>query len=67
MGLFNPYRVAATTTCRWQRLKRFLARDDGYSSEAVATTALLVALALSVIGILVAKVIARANSIDLNP
>jgi uncharacterized membrane protein YidH (DUF202 family) len=67
MGLFNPYRVAATAAYRWQRLKRFLARDDGYSSEAVATTALLVALALSVIGILVAKVVARANSIDLNP
>jgi uncharacterized membrane protein YidH (DUF202 family) len=65
--LLNPYRIAATTTYRWQRLKRFLARDDGYSSETVATTALLVALALAVIAILVTKVVARANSIDLNP
>jgi hypothetical protein len=67
MRLLNPYRIAATATTWRRQIRRFLARDDGYSSEAVATTALLVALALTVIGILVAKVVARANSIDLNP
>jgi hypothetical protein len=67
MRLLNPYRLAATAATWRARLRRFLARDEGYSSEAVAATALLVAAALTVIGIIIVKVVARANSIDLNP
>ena len=67
MRKLHPYRLATTATCWRQQLRRFLARDDGYSSEAVAGTALLVGLALTVISIIIVKVIARANSIDLNP
>ncbi|MYT30928.1 MULTISPECIES: hypothetical protein [unclassified Streptomyces] len=45
---------------------RRLARDDaGYTTETVLITALLVILALSVVGIIVAKVTAKAKSIDL--
>jgi hypothetical protein len=39
--------------------------DAGYASEAVLVTALLIIAALVVIGILVAKVTSKANSIDL--
>ena len=38
--------------------------DAGYSTEAVIVTALLAALALTAVGIIVAKVIAKANSVE---
>ena len=41
--------------------------DAGYSTEAVIVTALLAALALTAVGIIVAKVIAKANSITTGP
>jgi hypothetical protein len=47
---------------RWKAL-----RDDpegGYTTETVVVTALLVALALTAVGIIVAKVIASANNIS---
>ncbi|MEU7642110.1 hypothetical protein AB0C11_39865 [Streptomyces sp. NPDC039016] len=45
---------------------RRLARDDaGYTTETVLITALLVILGLSVVGIIVAKVTAKAKGIDL--
>lgn len=40
--------------------------DAGYASEAVLVTALLIIAALVVIGILVAKVTSKAESIDLS-
>lgn len=40
-------------------------RDAGYSTETVIVTALLSIMGLTVIGIIVAKVTARANGIDL--
>lgn len=46
----------------WRRNHR---SDAGYASEAVLVTALLIIAALVVIGILVAKVTSKANSIDL--
>jgi uncharacterized protein YabE (DUF348 family) len=67
MRLLNPHYLAAAATILKQRLRQLLTRDDGYTSESVVTTAMLVALALTVLGIIVAKVAARANSIDLNP
>lgn len=42
------------------------ASDAGYSTEAILVTALLVAVALTALGILTAKIVAKANSIDLS-
>jgi hypothetical protein len=39
--------------------------DSGYSTETVVVTALLVALALGAVAIITAKVLAKANSINL--
>ena len=40
--------------------------DDGYSTETVVVTAILVALALAVIGVIIYnKVVGKANSINL--
>ena len=50
---------------RWQALRAD--PDAGYSTEAVIVTALLAALALTAVGIIVAKVIAKANSITTGP
>jgi hypothetical protein len=41
------------------------ARDAGYTTEVVVVTALLVALAIAAIAIIVAKVIAKANGLNL--
>ncbi len=40
-------------------------RDDGYSTEAVLVIALLVATAITVMGIIGAKVVNKANGINL--
>ena len=50
---------------RWEALRAD--PDAGYSTEAVIVTALLAALALTAVGIIVAKVIAKANSITTGP
>jgi hypothetical protein len=49
---------------RWQALRA----DPGaaYSTEAVIVTALLAALALTAVGIIVAKVVSSANNINTN-
>jgi hypothetical protein len=41
--------------------------DAGYSTEATIVIALLAAAAIVIVGIIVAKITARANSIDLGP
>ena len=46
-------------------LDRLRHDEGGYSTEAVVVTALLAALAIAVIAIIVAKVIAKANEINL--
>ena len=56
--------------CLTARLRVLAARlrdlgDDGYSTEAVIVTALLVILAITVIGVISAKVIAKVNSINM--
>jgi hypothetical protein len=43
------------------------AGDAGYSTEAVIVVALMVAAAITVVGIIVAKVTTRATNIDLGP
>jgi hypothetical protein len=47
---------------RWQVLRAD--PEAGYSTEAVIVTALLAALALTAVGIIVAKVISSANNIS---
>lgn len=61
--------LASCTT----RINRLTARlrslrelgDDGYSTETVIVTALLVIMAIAVVGIISAKVLAKANSIGM--
>jgi uncharacterized membrane protein len=48
-----------------QRLTRSF-RDDGYSTETILVAALLVVMAITVIGILASKIAAKANSINLD-
>jgi hypothetical protein len=55
--------LAAEIRHRWRIVRD--TRDGGYSTEAVLVTALLVAMALVVIGIIVAKVTSKANNINL--
>ena len=52
-----------TVKARWELLRK--EPDAGYSTEAVLVTALLVVAALAVIAIIIAKVTAKANGIDL--
>ena len=59
------YLILAHLADHIRELRRKLARDDGYSTETIAVVALLVALALTVIGIITVKVVAKANSINL--
>ena len=49
---------------RWRSVRA--EPEAGYSTEAVIVTALLAALALTAVGIIVAKVTTKANSINLN-
>ncbi len=51
-----------TLTVRWNTLRAD--PEAGYSTEAVIVTALLAALALTAVGIIVAKVVASANKIS---
>lgn len=46
-------------------VRRHMRSDAGYTTETIVVTALLVILGLSVVGIVVAKVTAKANGIDL--
>lgn len=48
---------------RWHTVRA--TRDAGYSTEAVVVTAVLVALALLVLGIIAGKVVAKATDINL--
>jgi hypothetical protein len=50
---------------RWQALRAD--PEAAYTTEMVIVTALLAALALTAVGIIVAKVIAKANSITTGP
>jgi hypothetical protein len=59
------YFVAWWTTlkARWQQLRR--EPEAGYSTETVVVTALLVVGALAIIAVIIAKVTAKANGINL--
>jgi hypothetical protein len=62
MSAFVTY-LAAELRHRWRAARE--TKDAGYSTEAVVVTALLISLAVVVIGIIAIKVIAKANSINL--
>ncbi|MGW1286423.1 hypothetical protein ACWD4N_22610 [Streptomyces sp. NPDC002586] len=47
------------------KITKAMADDDGYSTETVIVTALLAIMGIAVIGIIVAKVTAKAKGIDL--
>ncbi|MER6386212.1 hypothetical protein ACWDBP_00285 [Streptomyces sp. NPDC001233] len=47
------------------KVTKAVAADDGYSTETVIVTALLAIMGIAVIGIIVAKVTAKAKGIDL--
>jgi hypothetical protein len=55
--------LAAELRHRWHAVRA--TKDGGYSTEAVLVTALLVGLAIVVIGIIALKVTNKANGINL--
>jgi len=55
--------LAAELRHRWRAVRD--TKDGGYSTEAVLVTALLVGLAIVVIGIIALKVTNKANGINL--
>ncbi len=57
--------LAATLRNHTALVRRQARGDAGYTTETIVVTALLVVLALTVVGIIVAKVLAKAHSIDL--
>ncbi|MCL7377024.1 hypothetical protein [Streptomyces sp. 35G-GA-8] len=46
-------------------VRRHARSDAGYTTETIVVTALLAILSMSVVGIIVSKVMAKANGIDL--
>ena len=56
-------RAAAVLRARLTTAQR--TRDAGYTTETVVVTALLVALAIAAVAIIVAKVLAKANGLNL--
>lgn len=61
----HPYLLALWTTvkARWEILRQ--EPEAGYSTETVLVTALLVVAALAIIAIIIAKVTAKANGINM--
>lgn len=57
--------LLARTRAHLARVRQATRSDAGYTTETIVVTALLAILALTVVGIIVAKVTAKANSIDL--
>jgi len=55
--------LAAELRHRWHAVRA--TKDGGYSTEAVLVTALLVGLAIVVIGVIALKVTDKANGINL--
>jgi hypothetical protein len=61
--MFTEVQILLTRLrAEWERLRR---DESGYSTEAVLVTALLVAIAIAVIGIIAVKVAQKADSINL--
>ncbi|MFD7712133.1 hypothetical protein [Streptomyces sp. NPDC059786] len=63
--MFSLDNLARVVRARLAELRRDARSDAGYTTETVVITALLAILGLTVVGIIVAKVTAKANGIDL--
>lgn len=63
--MFHPNVLARLVRAHLSQIRRHTRSDAGYTTETIVVTALLAILALAVVGILVAKVTAKANGIDL--
>ncbi|AJC59507.1 MULTISPECIES: hypothetical protein [unclassified Streptomyces] len=63
--MFDVKTLARLLRAHLAEVRRHARSDAGYTTETVLITALLVILALSVVGIIVAKVTAKAKAIDL--
>jgi hypothetical protein len=57
--------IVIRTRTWWRRAQGGMSQDAGYSTETVIVTALLVIMTLAVIGVIAAKVTAKAGGIDL--
>lgn len=64
MGFIETYLFAWIGVIR--TLRRLSLEEDGYTTQTVIMTALLAALAIAVGLIITTKVLAKANSIDLD-
>jgi hypothetical protein len=61
------YDIVALWSFLRSRLEARVIRDEaGYTTEAVVMTALLAGLAIAIGAVIVAKVVSKANSINLN-
>ncbi|MFF2811829.1 hypothetical protein ACFVT2_32580 [Streptomyces sp. NPDC058000] len=63
--MFDIKTLARLLRAHLAAVRRHARGDAGYTTETVLITALLVLLGLSVVGIIVAKVTAKAKAIDL--
>ncbi|QRX91162.1 hypothetical protein [Streptomyces noursei] len=63
--MFDIKALARLLRAHLAEVRRHARGDAGYTTETVLITALLVLLGLSVVGIIVAKVTAKAKGIDL--
>lgn len=57
--------LAAALRTHTGLVRRRARGDAGYTTETIVVTALLVILAVTVVGIITAKVLGKANAIDL--
>jgi hypothetical protein len=64
MGVTELYLISWMGLVR--NLRRLALSEDGYTTQTVIITAMLAALAIAVGIIITTKVLAKANSIDLN-
>jgi hypothetical protein len=63
--MFHLDTLARLARAHMADVRRHLRSDAGYTTETIVVTALLAVLALTVVGIIAAKVLGKANGIDL--
>ncbi|MFI6350239.1 hypothetical protein [Streptomyces sp. NPDC050560] len=63
--MFHTAALVDLIRSRLGELRRRARSDAGYTTETIVVTALLSLLAITVVGIIVAKVTSKANSVDL--
>ncbi|MFF3517381.1 hypothetical protein [Streptomyces sp. NPDC002573] len=63
--MFHLHTLARLARTHMAEARRKHRSDAGYTTETIVVTALLAILALTVVGIIAAKVLGKANGIDL--